>query len=134
MLAHSKLEEHLDAYITAAAITKDKKGPLFRTTYRRTKASPKKEYTSGWGLSRFSRRLCGAKMGLSPSRVQAVVGLSVVDYLLGLAQATNGESRVASRRQADGASSGERRRHRHADRLPHVPGDQDQAAGRWCSI
>jgi len=27
------------------------------------------------GLSRFSRRLCVAKMGLSPSRVQAAVGL-----------------------------------------------------------
>ena len=37
MPAHSKLEEHLDAYITAAAIAEDRKGPLFRTTYRRTK-------------------------------------------------------------------------------------------------
>ncbi len=37
MPAHSKLEEHLDAYITAAVIAEDRKGPLFRTTYRRTK-------------------------------------------------------------------------------------------------
>jgi site-specific recombinase XerD len=37
MPAHSRLEEHVDAYITAAAIAEDKKGPLFRTTYRRTR-------------------------------------------------------------------------------------------------
>jgi hypothetical protein len=39
------------------------------------KASPKKKYTHGRGLSRFSRRPCGEKMGLSTSRIQAVVGL-----------------------------------------------------------
>jgi hypothetical protein len=33
MPVHSKLEEQLDAYITATA--EDKKGPLFRTSYRR---------------------------------------------------------------------------------------------------
>ena len=85
MPAHNKLEEHLDAYITAAAITEDK-----------SRASLPHDVPEN--------------------------------------QASNAESRVAAGRQANGASSGERRRHRHADRLPHVPGDQDQAAGRWCSI
>ena len=66
-------------------------------------------------------------MGLSPSRVQAVVGPAAVDYLLGLAQATNGESHVPAGRVANGTSLGTRRRHRHAHRLPLVPGDGEHS-------
>ena len=37
MPAHSKLEEHLDAYMKEAGIAGDRREPLFRTAYRRTK-------------------------------------------------------------------------------------------------
>src|ERR1043166_179233 len=36
MLVHHCLEEYLDAYIAAAGITDNRKGPLFRTAYRKT--------------------------------------------------------------------------------------------------
>lgn len=37
MPAHHKLEEYLDAFLSAAGIEKDKKSPLFRTVKGRTK-------------------------------------------------------------------------------------------------
>jgi integrase/recombinase XerD len=36
MPVHHCLEEYLDAYLKAAGIEKDRKGPLFRTAYRKT--------------------------------------------------------------------------------------------------
>jgi integrase len=36
MPVHHRLEEYLDAYIAAAGISEDKKGPLFRSAYFKT--------------------------------------------------------------------------------------------------
>jgi site-specific recombinase XerD len=52
MPAHHTLEEYLDAYIEAAKIADDRKGPLFRTANRRTKQLTVNAMTpkDAWGM------------------------------------------------------------------------------------
>jgi integrase len=61
MPAHHTLEEYLDAYIVAAKIAKDRKGPLFRTTVRRTKKLTKNPMTpkDAWGMVQRRARDAG---------------------------------------------------------------------------
>jgi site-specific recombinase XerD len=61
MPAHHTLEEYLDAYIEAAKIAKDRKGPLFRTAIRRTKKLTKNPMTpkDAWGMVRRRARDAG---------------------------------------------------------------------------
>jgi integrase/recombinase XerD len=62
MGCHHKLEEYLDAYIAAAGIARDKKGPLFRAAIGRTKKlSPTPmSRVDAWVHGASSRERCGS--------------------------------------------------------------------------
>jgi hypothetical protein len=47
MPCHHKLEQYLDAYITAAGIRADRKGPLFRAANRQDNAAHQQADAAG---------------------------------------------------------------------------------------
>ena len=61
MPAHHELEEVLDAYITAARIAEDKKGPLFRTVRGRTGVLTEErlDRVNAWQMVRRRARQAG---------------------------------------------------------------------------
>jgi site-specific recombinase XerD len=63
MPAHHSLEEYLDAYIEAAGIAGDRKGPLFRTARLRTKTLTDRAMSTkdAWNMVRRRARDAGIK-------------------------------------------------------------------------
>lgn len=51
MPCHHSLEEYLDAYIQAAGIARDRKGPLFRAASRKTKGTHGRPHVAGGCLA-----------------------------------------------------------------------------------
>jgi site-specific recombinase XerD len=80
MPAHSKLEEHLDAYIKEAGIADDKKGPLFRTTYRRTQrlTDNRVQQPDVWRMIRRRARDAGI---LTPIGCHSFRATGITNYL-----------------------------------------------------
>lgn len=61
--AHHNAEAYLDAYLTAAGISEDRKGPLFRTTFGKTRRLTDKPMSRTDALRMIKRR--SAEAGLS---------------------------------------------------------------------
>jgi site-specific recombinase XerD len=62
MPAHHCLEEYIDAYVAAAGIAEDKKGPLFRTALGKTKQLSPKPMSTGDAWAMVRRRAKDAEL------------------------------------------------------------------------
>ena len=81
MPAHHNLEEYLDAYIEAAGIAEDKKGPLFRTAPRRKRrADPERDEdgSTPGGWSSGGRRQAGIRTAIGCHSFRAT---GITNYL-----------------------------------------------------
>src|ERR1039457_3494044 len=98
MPCHHKLEEYLDAYIGAAAIGNDPKGPLFRSAIRKTKK------LSAWAVSRTDVWYM-VRRRASDAGIETAIGChtfratGITDYL------TNGGSIEVAQRMAGHSNS-----------------------------
>ena len=98
MGCHHKLEEYLDAYIAAAAITNDKKDPLFRSAIGRTRKLSDRPMSrvDAWYMVRRRAKDAGMETAIGNHSFRAI---GITDYLerggdINIAKRTAGHSNV----------------------------------------
>ena len=80
MVCHHKLEEFLDAYIQAAGIAEDKKGPLFRSTRARSRNLTERRMHRVDAYRMVRRRALEAGIG-APISCHTFRGTGITNYL-----------------------------------------------------